>query len=122
MPGGSNVQPGKAPWILIGGSYAGALTAWTMTRSANQFDAYTEPSANIVISYSKPGVFWAGYASSAVVEAIVDFWQYFEPIRQNMPQNCSADVEAVITHVDQVFTTGTPAQISALKDNWGLGE
>ncbi|KZP20128.1 peptidase S28 [Athelia psychrophila] len=101
MPGGSNVQPGKAPWILIGGSYSGALTAWTMT--------------------SHPGVFWAGYASSAVVEAIIDFWQYFEPIRLYMPSNCSVDVETVITHVDQVFTNGTAAEIQALKSNWGLG-
>lgn len=32
MPGGDNVPPGKAPWVLVGGSYAGALTAWTMTK------------------------------------------------------------------------------------------
>jgi hypothetical protein len=32
MPGGDNVTPDKAPWILIGGSYAGALTGWTMTK------------------------------------------------------------------------------------------
>ena len=32
MPGGDNVAPGKAPWVLVGGSYAGALTAWTMTK------------------------------------------------------------------------------------------
>lgn len=32
MPGGDAVAPGKAPWILIGGSYAGALTAWTMAK------------------------------------------------------------------------------------------
>lgn len=25
MPGGDSVAPGKAPWILIGGSYAGML-------------------------------------------------------------------------------------------------
>lgn len=30
MPGGDEVAPGKAPWILIGGSYAGALTSYTM--------------------------------------------------------------------------------------------
>lgn len=29
MPGGDNVSPDKAPWVLVGGSYAGALTAWT---------------------------------------------------------------------------------------------
>jgi hypothetical protein len=39
-----------------------------------------------------------------------------------MPQNCSADVQQVITHVDKTFTSGTEAQISALKSNWGLGE
>jgi Serine carboxypeptidase S28 len=32
MPGGDNVTPDVAPWILIGGSYAGALTAWTMAK------------------------------------------------------------------------------------------
>lgn len=56
MPGGDNVAPGKAPWVLIGGSYSGALTSWTMV--------------------NKPGVFYAGYASSAVVESIM----YVEPI------------------------------------------
>ena len=32
MPGGDNVKPSTAPWILIGGSYAGALTSWTMVK------------------------------------------------------------------------------------------
>ena len=49
-----------------------------------------------------------------------DFWGYFEPIRESMPQNCSADVQAVIAHVDQVFTSGTTAQINSLKANWGM--
>ncbi|PBK68054.1 hypothetical protein ARMSODRAFT_976325 [Armillaria solidipes] len=31
-----------------------------------------------------------------------DFWQYFEPIRENMPRNCSADVEAVIAYIDEL--------------------
>lgn len=48
MPGGNNVQPGKAPWVLIGGSYAGALTAWTMTRSVYHF-AHTQ---NLVLTPS----------------------------------------------------------------------
>ncbi|KIP11822.1 hypothetical protein PHLGIDRAFT_10371 [Phlebiopsis gigantea 11061_1 CR5-6] len=101
MPGGDAVKPvTQAPWILVGGSYSGALTGWTLV--------------------NKPGLFQAGYASSAVVESIVDYWGYFEPIRQFMPKNCSADVEAVVAHVDQVFTNGTKAQISALKANWGL--
>ena len=32
MPGGDQVAPGKAPWILVGGSYAGALTSYTLTK------------------------------------------------------------------------------------------
>lgn len=32
MPGGDQVSPDKAPWILVGGSYAGALTSWTMVK------------------------------------------------------------------------------------------
>ncbi|THH02814.1 hypothetical protein EW145_g6691 [Phellinidium pouzarii] len=101
MPNGGDITPDKAPWILIGGSYSGALTGWTMV--------------------NKPSVFFAGYASSAVVQSITDFWQYFDPIRQFMPQNCSADVQAVIAHIDTVFTSGSAAQIDAIKNNFGLG-
>ncbi|OAX35798.1 hypothetical protein K503DRAFT_784827 [Rhizopogon vinicolor AM-OR11-026] len=36
MPGGDVVKPGQAPWILIEGSYSGALTSWTMV---NNIDA-----------------------------------------------------------------------------------
>ncbi|KAH8094950.1 serine carboxypeptidase S28-domain-containing protein [Cristinia sonorae] len=100
MPGGSKVQPGKAPWVLIGGSYAGALTAWTMV--------------------AKPGLFAAGYASSAVVQAIGDFWRYFEPIREHMPKNCSADIQAVVTHFDKVVASGNKKAINALYATFGL--
>ncbi|KAL0576862.1 hypothetical protein V5O48_005127 [Marasmius crinis-equi] len=101
MPNGENLGPDKAPWLLTGGSYSGALTGWTMV--------------------SKPGLFWAGYSSSGVVEAIFDYWRYFEPIRENMAKNCSADVEAVIAHIDQVFTSNDTEAINQLKDNFGLG-
>ena len=32
QPDGSDVAPGKAPWVLIGGSYSGALTSFTMVK------------------------------------------------------------------------------------------
>ncbi|EJD52012.1 hypothetical protein AURDEDRAFT_142833 [Auricularia subglabra TFB-10046 SS5] len=101
MPGGDQVTPDKAAWILVGGSYSGALTSWVMN--------------------TKPGVFWAGYSSSGVVQAITNFWGYFEPIRQHGPKNCTADIIKVISHVDKVFTSGSPAEIQALKENWGMG-
>lgn len=49
-----------------------------------------------------------------------NFWSYFEPIRQFMPQNCSADIQAVISHVDQVFTNGTSSQILSLQEQFNL--
>jgi hypothetical protein len=50
-----------------------------------------------------------------------DFWRYFEPPREYMPRNCSADVEAVIAHVDEVFTSGIQTDIDALKLSFGMG-
>ena len=32
MPGGGSVGPDVSPWVLIGGSYSGALTSWTMVK------------------------------------------------------------------------------------------
>ncbi|KAA1473365.1 hypothetical protein DENSPDRAFT_839826 [Dentipellis sp. KUC8613] len=100
MPGGDQMSPDKAPWVLVGGSYSGALTSFAKV--------------------NKPDIFWAGYASSAVVQSTVDFWQYYDVIRQSMPQNCSADVQAVIQHFDQVFNSGNQSAIHALKDTFGM--
>lgn len=100
MSGGDQVAPGQAPWILLGGSYSGALTAWTMAATDD--------------------VFFAGYASSAVVEAIVDFWAYFEPIREYMPQNCSADMQAVVAYFDEVFNGTNQTAMDALKEQFAL--
>ncbi|CDO77024.1 hypothetical protein BN946_scf184380.g10 [Trametes cinnabarina] len=95
MPGGDAVKPGQAPWILVGGSYSGALTSFTMV--------------------NKPNLFQAAYASSAVVESIIDYWGYFQPILEWMPKNCSTDVQAVIAHIDSVFTSGNKKEIDSIK-------
>ncbi|KAH9943800.1 peptidase S28 [Amylocystis lapponica] len=100
MPGGSSVKPTQAPWILTGGSYSGALTSFTVV--------------------NQPDVFYAAWASSAVVESIVDYWGYFDPIRVFMPQNCSNDVQAVINYIDTTFTFGTPAEINSIKTMFNM--
>lgn len=91
----------KAPWVFSGGSYAGALSAWTNSVA--------------------PGTFWAYHATSAVVEAIDDFWTYFNPVMQGMPKNCSSDVQQVVNYIDGVLALGTPKAKQALKDKFGLG-
>ncbi|KDQ14566.1 hypothetical protein BOTBODRAFT_345995 [Botryobasidium botryosum FD-172 SS1] len=102
MPGGDSVGADKAPWILIGGSYAGALVSWTMN--------------------ARPGVFWAGYSSSGVVQAISYYWGYFEPIRQYMPKNCSADIERVIKYMDRTLVLGSQREIDAFKAQFGVSD
>ena len=44
-----------------------------------------------------------------------DYWGYFQPILEWMPKNCSADVQAVIAHIDSVFTSGNQKEINSIK-------
>ncbi|KAG1839389.1 peptidase S28 [Suillus tomentosus] len=101
MSGGDAVKPSQAPWILVGGSYGGALTSYTMV--------------------NKPGIFWAGYLSSAIVETTIDYYGYFTPIREYMPQNCSSDIQAVITYLDGMYAAKDTAGIKTLQETFGLG-
>lgn len=59
------------------------------------------------------------YLSSPILSSR-DFWQYFEPIRLNMPKNCSADVQAVISYVDYTFTGNNATAIQVIKDMFGM--
>ncbi|KAG5930960.1 hypothetical protein E4U53_002032 [Claviceps sorghi] len=93
-------SPDKAPWVLTGCSYSGALNAW--------------------IYRLAPGTFWAYHCSSAVVEAISDFWQYFEPVKAAMPRNCSKDLTSAVRHIDQVLSSGNVKAEYALKKRFGL--
>ncbi|KAF4637979.1 hypothetical protein G7Y89_g115 [Cudoniella acicularis] len=90
----------KAPWVFSGGSYSGALAAWTESTS--------------------PDTFWAYHASSAPVEAIYDYWQYFVPIQEGMPKNCSKDLTRVVDYMDDVFKYGSLDEQLALKTKFGL--
>ena len=70
MPGGDQVTPDQAPWILVGGSYAGALTSFTMVKCVlSALLPYRRSRTNL--ADSKPGVFYAAWSSSGVVESIV---------------------------------------------------
>lgn len=87
---------------MMGGSYAGSLSAWTESVS--------------------PGTFWAYHSSSAPVEAIDDYWQYFVPVEKAMARNCSSDVSNVVEYIDKVFARGSQKEQVALKEKFGLGK
>jgi hypothetical protein len=94
--------PDKAPWVLSGCSYSGALTAWVQDLA--------------------PGTFWAYSCSSPVVEAIDELWRYFEQVKLAMPQNCTADYIQIIQHVDQVLLGPNEKAKDELKTLFGLGD
>ncbi|KAI1437330.1 serine carboxypeptidase S28-domain-containing protein [Xylaria sp. CBS 124048] len=89
-----------APWVYTGGSYPGALAAW--------------------IANKDPGTFWAYYGTSGVVQAVSNFWQYFVPVHEATPQNCSSDINTVINYVDGVLLHGNPREKANLKTKFKL--
>ncbi|KAG9041014.1 hypothetical protein FS837_012847, partial [Tulasnella sp. UAMH 9824] len=93
-------HPDVVPWVNLGCSYPGVLSAYTQKKY--------------------PKKFAAAWASSAPVQAVGDFWQYFEPIEEGMPKNCSKDVAAVIKHVDEILLYGSDADKHKLKEPFGL--
>jgi hypothetical protein len=83
------------PWIQVGGSYSGALAAWTESIA--------------------PGTYWAYHATSAPVEAVYNFWSYFVPIQEGMPKNCSRDLESIVDYVDGLIAANNTAEVNKLK-------
>lgn len=49
-----------------------------------------------------------------------DFWQYYEPIRLNMPKNCSADVGRVVDYIDSLIAAGNQTGISQIQSTLDL--
>ena len=50
-----------------------------------------------------------------------NYYAYFTPIREYMPQNCTSDIEAVIAYLDQIYAENNTAAIQNMKDAFGLG-
>ena len=60
--------------------------------------------------------------STDTSDARSDFWHYFQPILEGMASNCSADVQAVIAHIDSVFTSNNTGAINTILDMFNMTE
>lgn len=78
-----NLTSSGAPWIVYGVSYSGGQSAF--------------------LRKLYPDVFWGGVSSSGVTEAIIDYWRYFEPVRQYGPADCIWTQQFITDVVDKVF-------------------
>lgn len=94
-------RPDKAPWVLSGCAYSGALAAWTMALA--------------------PNTFWAYHCSSAAVQHTSALIQRYDPLEQAMPGNCSANFKQVMQHIDHTLSNESAERRQALKGLFGLG-
>ncbi|KAH8429371.1 putative extracelular serine carboxypeptidase [Aspergillus melleus] len=78
-----DLTPKSTPWLAYGGSYAGAFVAF--------------------LRKLYPEVYWGAVSSSGVTAAIIDYWKYYEPIRQYAPKDCIHATQVFIDIVDRVL-------------------
>ncbi|KAF7889016.1 hypothetical protein EAF00_009316 [Botryotinia globosa] len=89
-------------YIGYGGSYAGAFNAF--------------------LRKLYPDTFWGTISSSGVVEAIYDYWDYFEPIRVYADQRCVKNTQLITNSMDNIVIgqENDTALVQELKSVWGL--
>ncbi|KAG8957488.1 hypothetical protein FRC03_010085, partial [Tulasnella sp. 419] len=93
-------NPHSVPWIHIGCGYSGLLAAY--------------------IQQDYPSLFAASWASSAPVQADLNFWEYYSPLEDGMPKNCSSDAGEAISYIDSVIESGDTTNITAMKTKFGM--
>ncbi|EXJ78531.1 hypothetical protein A1O1_08932 [Capronia coronata CBS 617.96] len=101
VTGGDNLTAPGHPWILYGGSLAGAQTAFSL------------------VEYS--GHLWGGIASSGVIHAVLGYPEWYNPIQKNGPQDCITRINKIIDKMDYLIQNNETTAIQQLKDIFGLG-
>ncbi|GKT74229.1 serine carboxypeptidase S28 [Colletotrichum tofieldiae] len=99
-----NLTAPGTPWIVYGGSYAGAFVAF--------------------LRKVYPDVFWGAISSSGVTAAVVDFWEYYEAARLYSPEGCAETTQKLTHVVDNILLqkgNTTEEDILTLKTAFGLG-
>ncbi|KAJ8123302.1 hypothetical protein O1611_g9625 [Lasiodiplodia mahajangana] len=101
LPGinGSANAP-STPWIVYGGSYSGALSAFTIK--------------------TYPETYYGAISSSGVIHGQVEYPQWYDPIQKFGPQDCVASVNDIIDKMDAVVLSNNQAAIRELKEIFGL--
>ncbi|SCV58863.1 related to serine protease [Fusarium fujikuroi] len=95
-----NLTASNTPYIIYGGSYAGAFAAFARK--------------------IYPDVFWGGISSSGVTQAIIDYWEYFEAARLFAPGDCAKVTQKLTQVVDKILTGSDKEEKKQLKIAFGL--
>ncbi|KAF4972486.1 hypothetical protein FSARC_958 [Fusarium sarcochroum] len=95
-----NLTASNTPYIIYGGSYAGAFAAFARK--------------------IYPDVFWGGISSSGVTAAIIDYWEYFEAARLFAPGDCAKVTQKLTRVVDNILLGEDKEVKKQLKIAFGL--
>ncbi|KAH0846137.1 hypothetical protein AYO21_09155 [Fonsecaea monophora] len=90
------------PWIILGGSYGGVVSAFTR------------------IQY--PDLFWGGLSSSGITTGILDHWQFFDLIRRHAPPKCVEVQQQLTNLMDNVYESGNETALSQLKAAFNVSD
>ncbi|KAK6375701.1 hypothetical protein LTS17_007523 [Exophiala oligosperma] len=95
-----NLTAPHTPYITYGGSYAGGFAAF--------------------MRKIYPDLYWGAISSSGVTEAIYDFWQYYEPVREYAPSDCIENHVKLTNILDTVLKQNDTKTVTQLKAGFGL--
>ena len=95
-----NISAPGTPWILYGGSLAGAQTAFS------------------IVQYGD--LLYGGIASSAVIHAVHSYPEWYAPIQKFAPQDCVASINGIIDKFDALVAAGNTEAIQEFKAIFGL--
>ncbi|OQV07465.1 hypothetical protein CLAIMM_11892 [Cladophialophora immunda] len=97
-----NLTAATTPWIILGGSYGGVISAFTR------------------IQY--PDIFWGGLSSSGITVAIDDNWQFFDVIRRYGPPECMKRQQELTNLMDNIYDSGNQTTLSELYAAFNVSE
>ena len=95
-----NLSAPGTPWILYGGSLAGAQTAFSVKQYGD--------------------LLYGGIASSAVIHAVLAYPEWYAPIQKFAPQDCVASINAIIDKFDALVAADNVEAIQQFKAIFGL--
>ncbi|KAM3458307.1 hypothetical protein MY3296_000513 [Beauveria thailandica] len=95
----ANLTSANTPWIIYGGSYAGAFAA--------------------ISRKLYPEAYWGAISSSGVTRAVYDYWEYNEAARLYAPGDCGPKMSNLTHVVDTAIFSSDKTKPSAIKKLFG---
>ncbi|KAK7746030.1 hypothetical protein SLS53_002752 [Cytospora paraplurivora] len=96
---GNLTAPGT-PWILYGGSLAGAQTAFTVK--------------------TYPDIVYGGISSSGVIHVAVEYPEWYNPIQKFGPSDCVQSINDIVDKFDSLVAANNTKAIQEVKAIFGL--